>query len=386
MGHLARNSRLLTAIVIALVAAAGVVAVLASAAALPEDALLVEHWNAAGPDAGFTEADPPPPGPSTLSAVTAFGASDVWAVGSSVKTTSKGLRWQPLAEHYNGTSWSPRLLPTPAPKAMADLSAVSGVSPTNIWAVGSLTTATTTPTTRPLVEHYDGTAWKVVPSVPLVGAALTGVTAFPHNVWAVGWVGSTPAKQRFLIERWNGSAWHRVTTPTMRGSSQALLGITLTSDHEMWAVGRYRRDNRVQPLLLHWDGKAWRHAAGPTLTKNAWLSAVTFAGSGTAWAVGQEGRKPFAEHWNGRIWRALSVPSTASFASFSAVVALNPPDLVAVGSQWNGAGSATLAEAWDGSKWQVIPTADRPGNPDRLDGIALVSPLEFWAVGSSVAP
>ena len=64
------------------------------------------------------------------------------------------------------------------------------------------------------MEHWNGTAWSVVPS-PNVGPVLTlshGVAAVSANdVWAVG---SYDVTDKALVEHWDGTAWSVVQART----------------------------------------------------------------------------------------------------------------------------------------------------------------------------
>ena len=54
----------------------------------------------------------------------------------------------------------------------------------------------------------------------------------------------------------------------------------------------------------------------------------------------------------------------------------------AVGDRWNGVTSRTLIERWDGHAWRVQPTPN-PQPENVLFGVAILSPLDVWAVGES---
>jgi hypothetical protein len=91
---------------------------------------------------------------NTLSAVAAVSASDVWAVGQTGVST--------LAEHWDGTAWS--VVPTPNPAttgaAQNALLALAAVATNDVWAVGySITSSYAT-----LAMHWDGSRWTVVPT------------------------------------------------------------------------------------------------------------------------------------------------------------------------------------------------------------------------------
>ncbi len=116
---------------------------------------------------------------------------------------------------------------------------------------------------RTLVEHWNGTAWKVHKSpAPGYNSVLIGVAATSAtNAWAVGGLGTTrPFKT--LIEHWNGTAWKIQKSPNLKdlrdGSpEELLLGVAATSSRNAWAVGRYDRYRRDRTLALHWNGTTW---------------------------------------------------------------------------------------------------------------------------------
>jgi len=100
---------------------------------------------------------------SSLNAVAEIAPNDVWAVGG-MSNPSTG-QFEPLAEHFNGTSWSV----VPSPSAPGNFfTGVAGVASNDVWAVG-----TGSSTTTPLVEHWNGTQWSIVstPSLPPSGGA-----------------------------------------------------------------------------------------------------------------------------------------------------------------------------------------------------------------------
>jgi hypothetical protein len=100
---------------------------------------------------------------SGLNAVAEIAPNDVWAVGSIGSGT---LKVQPLVEHFNGTTWS--VVPTPTAPNGSTLNGVAGVAASDVWAVGTSGSATS----PPLVEHWNGTSWSIVstPTLPQGGA------------------------------------------------------------------------------------------------------------------------------------------------------------------------------------------------------------------------
>ena len=128
------------------------------------------------------------PGPqSDLNAVTALGPNDVWAVGSHTGLSTP----RPLMFHWDGQAWHE--VPAPAGADLGVWQAVSGIATNDIWAVGlSYSAAYCSP--APLIGHWTGSQWTVVPlpgSVPEAGV-LRGVFArTPTDVWAVGSTNAT---------------------------------------------------------------------------------------------------------------------------------------------------------------------------------------------------
>jgi hypothetical protein len=91
---------------------------------------------------------------TVLTGVDVRTASDVWAVGYSDNGSTK----QPLALHWNGSTWSN----SPIPGAGL-LRKVRAVGAGNVWAAGTYYKASTQ-RYQTLVVHFDGTAWRTVVS------------------------------------------------------------------------------------------------------------------------------------------------------------------------------------------------------------------------------
>jgi hypothetical protein len=363
---MARDARLLAGVAVAFCVAFGATSS-ASGLALPGDPPVVEHWNGAA-----WRATPAVDarGGSQLRAVTAISPTDLWAVGSSATV-------RPLAEHFNGTAWSPFLLPAPRERTGSGLNAVSASSAKDVWAVGWIG-----PHTHTLTEHFNGKAWKLVPSLQTGGTQLLGVAAVTRrNVWAVGTLAVKTKNSRPLIEHWNGSAWRRVPSPNPRGPEDELIAISARSASDIWAVGDYRTGGETRPLVLHWNGRRWKQVVTPSPPRGGALWGVTAIGVKDAWAVGQGPTRPLAEHWNGRVWRVVSVraPIGSPAPSLLAVSASSPTDVWAAGQHGYGPDAKALVEHWDGHAWTSSRSA--AARYTSLFGIAALSGRNVWAVG-----
>ena len=168
-------------------------------------------------------------------------------------------------------------LPPPSPGDGNGLSGVTAVSGCNVWAVGSTLNATAEQLLT-LAEHWNGTAWKVVPTPSpdsnsnflRAAAAVSG-----RDVWAVGETGA----QSFIL-RWNGSVWTRVPSPSPGSDVNDLSGVAATSASNAWAVGQFSSAAGDQPLLLRWNGTTWKRATIPSAGSGGALEAVT---ASTSW-------------------------------------------------------------------------------------------------------
>lgn len=191
---------------------------------------------------------------STLNAISASGPDDVWVVGT-YELNSTDLRSETYSLHWNGNTWS--VVPMPVNpssniNAFYRLSAIQVNSPADVWAVGYSSVVDSTAGST-LIEHWDGTAWSIVPS-PTPGrfAALNGVTTSnaANNVSAVGYdipAGSTVAQT--LTLNWNGTAWTQVASPD-NGYDELNAVSAKPGASIVWAVGASGTCCTENPLVL----------------------------------------------------------------------------------------------------------------------------------------
>jgi len=187
--------------------------------------------------------------------VAVASAGSAWAVGCACN----GPVLKPLIERWNGTRW--RIVPGPNLGAGgAVLYGVAMASARSVWAVGCNACLKAKPET--VILHWNGTAWKRVPSPnPASGGTLSGVAVTSaSNAWAVGWTG-VPGMPRpkTLIERWNGIEWKRVPSPDPAGTA-ALFGVAAASARSAWAAGATGRLGGTNPstVALRWNGATWK--------------------------------------------------------------------------------------------------------------------------------
>lgn len=263
-------------------------------------------------------------------------------------------------------------------------------SPCNGWAVGYYQKAGYDPT---LIEHWDGQSWTRQPSPNGPGALnqLDGVAAVSStDAWAVGTTG-----RRTLVEHWGGRAWKVQPSASPGGASRHdwLFGVAAVSSQSAWAVGYQsdpaKHERRGLTLIEHWDGKAWKvqPSPNPAITRDPsdHLFAVAAVSPADAWAVGQDRTdnvyRTLIEHWNGKRWEVRPSPANPSRrnSELDGVAVVSPTDVWAVGFVLVNRRSHTLIEHWNGSTWQV-----QPSPIGYLNGVAAVSPTDAWAVGDTI--
>ncbi len=239
------------------------------------------------------------------------------------------------------------------------LSGVAAVSANRAWAVGD----------GARIAAWNGTRWQFQPAAITGPAELTAVAASSaRTAWAIGEHGRT-TRRRPLIVGWNGRAWKQVASPNPGGQT-VLFGVAVVSARSAWAVGGDAKS--YTPVILHWNGQAWKQvrlpAGGVVLTSVAAISA------GNAWAVGYgyNGRSLIL-HWNGRAWQHVSGPR---FALLESVTAVSARDAWAVG---NSLANRQLILHWNGRAWQRTSVSGR----GFLDGVTAVSARSAWAVGGN---
>jgi hypothetical protein len=250
-----------------------------------------EHWNGkqwsvvGSPYLGYG---------GVMNAIYAFSSNDVWAAGEG--------DYEAVLEHWNGTTWT--FVPGYSYN-LTFVNALSGSGTSDLWAVGE---SWEYPDQRAFAEHWNGTGWTYEKTPYLYIDQLNGVADIsPTNAWAVGF--QYPSQQELvvqtLIEHWNGTAWSVVPSPNKNPKTfpltNALTSVTAISANDVWAVGYwtwYAGAGTSRSLFLHYDGKAWTVKPGPSAlesddnSKYNSLEAMTRLPSRQLWAVGNKAMPP----------------------------------------------------------------------------------------------
>jgi hypothetical protein len=190
------------------------------------------HWRAADLPGGLT---------GSVSAASAPGPKDIWAV--------TGLTG--LVLHYNGTKWSVAKRFTENQGLPLELTGVTAFSPTNVWVFGG---SGAYPGFG--AWHLHGTTWTKVTGV---GAAIARASALSAaSIWAIGGNASAPQD---IVEHYNGSTWRQQHAAALANVQYS--GIVALSSANVWATGSVYTDNSNVPWLLHFNGQAWSRVKVP---------------------------------------------------------------------------------------------------------------------------
>jgi hypothetical protein len=226
------------------------------------DDALVLHWNGSSWKVVANSCSVP------LKGIVAVAADDIWAAGDATLC------------HYDGQQWSVVASPQPRPEYLEvayPLQAMAATGPNDVWAVGYrimdfqeyLVWAT-------LIEHWNGSSWTAHYLAP--GHTLWDVTAIaPDDAWVVGTDGSKP-----VILHFDGGAFSLVPTPAP--GPGRLTGILALGPENLWAVGRYYDSSTYnRTLVVHAPNTTGGNVTGDTTVSGAvvtWFGRET--GSATA--------------------------------------------------------------------------------------------------------
>src|SRR5215471_6560797 len=327
-------------------------------------ATLAERWN------GSTwsiqrVSSPPGAAAGNLNAAACVSTSACVAVGNTSNSRGTSL---PLAQRWNGSTWS--IQPTPSPADGGNLIGVSCPSRSSCLAVGGHGNPFDEVPPGTLAEEWNGSRWHIqpTPNPPGGGWFLTAVSCTsPSACTAVGGRLARPGRPTgTLAERWDGHTWHIQPTPNPPGHhAKFLIGVACTSRSSCMAVGSEfdpATGESLGTLAERWNGRTWRIVptfkpapAGP----NAILNGVACTSASACIAVGNQTLvKTLAQRWDGRKWQVQATPNPSGGQNITlAGVACPARNLcTAFGLNLTGTGPLTLAERWSGGRWRIQPT------------------------------
>jgi hypothetical protein len=283
------------------------------------DVLLAVRWGGRG---WARQVMPEPAGSSTVlvSGISCPSGSWCVAVGGSTSGDPPGA-YVPIVERWNGAVWSLERVPAPArPGLSSRLTSVSCTSPIACTAVGQSVSRNPRRRAAPLAERWNGTTWSIQHAI---GGPLTGVSCASRLACTA--VGDT-ADQGFA-EGWEGSGWSIEPNPHPRGfggpdGDNELDSVSCASRDACIAVGDTSWEtvlNSVRITLAErWNGSRWSVQPSPNPIQLDDLTGVSCWSSSSCIAVGDYTNRagtatlPLVERWRGGRWSMLQAPRRLS--------------------------------------------------------------------------
>ena len=326
---------------------------------------------------------------NNLAAVSAASATDAWAVGSYYAPSNTSVL-AALAAHFDGTSWTEVPLPNVGPNENS-LLGVSELPNGHAWAVGYFVNAEFQQQT--LVQHYDGTAWSVVAS-PSPGAQqniLYGVSSVAEgDAWAVGTQKDASGVWHTLTEHWNGSAWSVVPAVDTGSSGNNFYAVAAISSTSVYATGQQSGTGFPSPALAeHWNGSSWSVLSTPSDSGGSDLSLGVTGTDTLLNVVGdrESSTAPYTTLVAAGSPSRMSILSTPNSGTgendlFAAATAAD-------GSTWavgwaidpSTGNHFTLTEQGVSGTWSIVPSPNPGVGDNGLAGITAIPGGGLWAVG-----
>jgi hypothetical protein len=312
-----------------------------------------------------------------LDGLAALSGHDIWAAGSTLNLRTN--RFAPFVVNWQGRSWRTIALPAGARAALgAESVSVEASSADNVWINSSQGWT-----------RWTGRRWQSG-RLPVAGHGKEyeqggHVLVFsPTDVWYLGTY-TTATTTAAFAERYDGRRWHRMPAP---GVTDFQAGAASPSD--ICAVnGNLGQAEGITTVLMCWNGRRWRRVPLPSGLDqdNAIVASILVRSPRSIWLGGgasaSAGTVGLAAHWNGREWQLTDLPAVPTFASD--VLSTLVPD--GAGGMWARGTCTCGGPAWrlwhlTGGKW-IGPTIPVSGNPSIFFGMALI-PRTTTVLGAGV--
>jgi hypothetical protein len=336
----------------------------------------------------------PPKTNSQLEAVSCFTSEDCMAVG----TVSHNRSAFVIGERRSQSGWRRADPVTPPGAQSADLTGLTCLSGSFCMAVGGTGSFTPTGiTSRPIAESWDGASWSIVPlgdPPPAYQEALGSVSCIDatHCV-AVGGYRQEHSRWHPLAATWDGTSWAFAVLPEpTHVVESSVFGLSCPQVNDCSAVGFFVRSGK-HTLAEHWDGSHWTIVPIPEPPggRSAYLFSVSCPAVTWCMAVGSKGSPnhsdDFTEVWNGSAWNVLHAPDPPEGADprLQTVSCVATDRCMAMGDSTGIQGHQifkVFAERWDGSAWHITtPHLPRNAPIGFLPSVSCVGNLTCEAVG-----
>jgi hypothetical protein len=183
--------------------------------------------------------------------------------------------------------------------------------------------------------------------------------------------------------------WSITPSPIPRVPTGQLFWVSCPTAHSCMAVGTYVKASGIGVNLAEqWNGTSWRilRTPNPSGMAVSGLFGVACTSSSACMAVGASTTnagtaRTLAERWDGTRWTIQATPNRPPGGFLNGVACTSASACTAVGSSAAG----TLAERWNGTRWAIQSTPNPSQGGGGLSGVACTSASACTAVGGSNA-
>jgi len=320
-----------------------------------------------------------------------------------------GAGAQPAADRGESAACPWELMHAPNPGGSLILFGADATARDNMWAVGTRTVFEPGDTPRyNYAARWDGDSWVVTepvqPSTLRDSQNLAGVLAMsPSDAIIVGTYNPPAGSSQSQSQRWNGSNWTLLNSPSYSGGT-TFRSIGRAGD-DIWAGGSKYSElpppaASTFPMAARLNGNSWEVEFVPPLADTGgrsynFIRAIGGATEDDVWGAGiaQEiaGDDPFGPaammvHWDGSSWSQYDlfpILSSTAFSSVEGLLVFSSDNVWAAGFDYDLPNQRTLPLVlhWDGSSWSNVPIPDI-GMTAELRAIHGRSPDDIYAVGT----
>jgi hypothetical protein len=251
---------------------------------------------------------------------------------------------------------------------------------------------------RAITEVWNGKSWKIADAAPATFSVLQDVSCLSsRRCTAVGDYAIGFGLISNLVEQWDGKKWSIVSSPNFsitNALNNHLNAVTCVSASDCFAVGEFAlTNNRQFSGIERWNGTLWKVVYSPSRgTGNLTLASVSCANARLCFAVGDFNNDPFGssgyhsliEEWNGSRWDVVAAPKPAlPDDTLTSVSCASSKLCFAVGFDDPNAGGYWIIDEWRGSTWTNLkPPSSTPSGIIAISGVTCVTSSNCYAVGS----
>ena len=144
-------------------------------------------------------------------------------------------------------------------------------------------------------------------------------------------------------------------------------------------------------LILHWNGTSWSRVPSPNpSTSNNVFYSISPVTASDIWAVGSSTddassmARPLIAHWDGAHWTQVTGATPGISSGLNGVAVVSSNDVWAVGAYVpaNSQVQHTLVEHWNGTAWTQVTSPNFGSYSNYLLAVSAISDHDLWAVGS----